>query len=67
MGLEAMSEKLDFKRKWKKEGIVKVSASKKVVLLAIYDLDATKWLIVDVGDLLALLAGREVEIPIFGH
>jgi hypothetical protein len=61
------AEQLDYKRKWKKEGICRVSASKKVVLLAIYALDSTKWLIVDASDLLALLAGRELEVSIYGH
>jgi hypothetical protein len=49
---------------WKKAGIVRLSRSKKVVLLAIYDLPRSKWLIVDVEKLLDLIAGYGFEIPI---
>lgn len=44
---------------------MRVSGSKKVVLLAIYELDYSKWLIVDCKELLKLIAGYRTEIPIF--
>ena len=50
--------------KWKKTGVVRLSKSKKVVLLGIHGTDPKKWLIVDVERLFELIEGRAVEIPI---
>lgn len=50
--------------KWEKAGICRLSSSKKVVLLAIYDLDHRVWLIVDVENLLDLIAGHRFDVPI---
>jgi len=50
--------------KWKRSGVVRLSASKKVVNLGIFEQDATKWLIVDVSLLFDLIEGRAQEIPI---
>jgi len=51
--------------KWKKVGICRISSSKKVILLAIFELEAWRWLIVDVGELLELVAGHRFDVPIF--
>jgi hypothetical protein len=53
------------KSKWKKVGICRVSTSKKVILVAIFELDNYRWQIIDVGDLLELLSGCRFDIPIF--
>jgi len=37
---------------------------KNVLLLAIFELDNTRWQIIDVGDLLELIAGHRLEVPI---
>lgn len=50
--------------KWKKVGIVRVSMSKKVLLLAIFELENTRWQIIDVGDLLELIAGHRGDVSI---
>lgn len=51
--------------KWKKAGVVRVSKSKKVLLLAIEVLEPTKWLIVDIEKLWDLLEEKTSQIPIF--
>jgi len=50
---------------WRKAGAVRLSNSKKVVLLAVHSLDHKKWLMVDVGELLELIRGFRTEIVIF--
>jgi len=50
--------------KWKRSGIVRLSASKKVVNVGIYEQASTKWLIIDVERLLDLIAGKVLEVPI---
>ena len=59
-----MVSELDSKPKWKKVGICKVSDSKKVILLAIFELDAFRWLIIDVRELFELIAGHRFDVPI---
>jgi hypothetical protein len=56
--------KVELKSKWVKAGIVRLSSSKKVVLMAIYELDSSKWLLVSVEDLLELIAGHRFDVPI---
>jgi len=50
---------------WRKAGVVRLSNSKKVVLLGIHELDHKKWLMVDVGELVELIRGFRTEIVIF--
>ena len=50
--------------KWTRAGIVRLSASKKVVNIGIFEQDSKKWLIVDVEDLFKLIEGKALEIPI---
>lgn len=50
--------------KWKRSGVARLSASKKVVNIGIFEQDSKKWLIVDVEDLFKLIEGRAQEIPI---
>jgi len=50
---------------WRKAGVVRLSNSKKVVLLAVHALEPTKWLIVDTEELLDLISGYRTEIVIF--
>lgn len=50
--------------RWRKAGIVRLSRSKKVILLAVHDLASHKWLIVDVEDIFSLLELKAFEIPI---
>jgi hypothetical protein len=52
------------KSKWKKIGIARVSMRKNVLLLAIFELGNTRWQIIDVADLLELIAGHRLEVPI---
>jgi hypothetical protein len=52
------------KAKWKKVGVCRISNSKKVVLLAIFELESHRWQIIDAGDLLELLAGRRFDVPL---
>jgi hypothetical protein len=52
------------KSKWKKVGVCRISSSKKVVLLAIFELESYRWLVIDAGDLLELLAGHRFDVPI---
>lgn len=51
--------------KWKRSGVVRLSGSKKVILLGVHGLDPKTWLIVDVDDLFKLIEGKAQEIPIF--
>jgi hypothetical protein len=53
------------KSKWKKVGICRISNSKKVVLLAIFELESHRWQIVHVEDLFDLIAGKRFDIPIY--
>lgn len=50
--------------KYRKAGIVRLSSSKKVVLLAIYELDRSKWLFVDAEKLSDLITGHRFDVPI---
>lgn len=50
--------------KWKRSGVARLSSSKKVVNIGIYEQKDTKWLIVDVALLFDLIEGRAQEIPI---
>jgi hypothetical protein len=52
------------KPKWRKVGICRISTRKNVLLLAIFELDRTRWQIVDVGDLLELIAGHRPDVSI---
>ena len=52
------------KPKWRKVGICRISMSKNVLLLAIFELDNTRWQIIDVGDLLELIAGHRSDVSI---
>lgn len=52
------------KSKWEKVGIARLSRSNKVVLLAIHELGHRRWLIMDVENLLDLIAGYGQEIDI---
>jgi len=47
--------------KWEKAGIVKLSRSMKVILVAVWGLDSKKWLIIDVENLLDVIAGKKQE------
>lgn len=62
-----MQPQLATQSKWKKSGVARLSRSNKVVLLAVYELDSQKWLIVDVEELLDLIAGFKTEIAILEH
>jgi hypothetical protein len=55
---------LESQSKWQKVGICKVSMSKKVILLAIFELEKTRWQIIDIGELLDLIAGQRNEVSI---
>jgi len=50
--------------KWKKAGIVKLSRSRKVILIAIAYLESHKWLVVDVEKLLDVIAGHRFEAEV---
>lgn len=50
--------------KWKKKGVVRLSKSKKVILLTVDYLGSYKWLIVDVERLLDVIAGYLGETDI---
>ncbi len=47
--------------KWKKAGIVRLSRSKKVLLVAVSKLDPTTWLIIDVEALLDVISGKRQD------
>jgi hypothetical protein len=50
--------------KWQKVGICRVSMSKRVLLLAIFELESHRWLIMDVSEILELIAGHRCDISI---
>lgn len=50
--------------KWKTVGVARLSNSKRVILLAIHELEPHRWLIVNVGDLFALIELKRQQIPI---
>lgn len=50
--------------KWKRSGVARLSGSKKVINIGIYQKKETVWLIVDVEDLFKLIEGKALEIPI---
>lgn len=60
----SLSGRAETRSRWKKVGVARVSASKKVVLLAIFELENTRWQIVDVDELLDLVAGRRCDVSI---
>jgi len=62
-----IASKVKKEPKWLKAGICRLSSSKKVVLLAIYELDHSKWLLVDAEDLKELIAGRRSDVQIVEH
>ena len=51
--------------KWEKAGIVRLSRSMKVVLIAVWELDSQKWLIIDVEQLLDVIAGKKTQTDLF--
>ena len=59
-----VKQNLKTSSKWKKVGICRISSSKKVILLAIFELDAFRWLIIDVRELFELIAGHRFDVPI---
>jgi hypothetical protein len=64
MQVERQEEKAKSGSVWQKVGICRVSMSKKVLLLAIFELESHRWLIVDVSELLELIAGHRCDISI---
>ena len=60
-----MTMAIEVKPKWKKVGILRVSTSKKAVLLALFELENYRWQVINVGDLLDLLSGRRLSISVF--
>jgi hypothetical protein len=53
------------KETWQKVGVCRLSTSKKVVLLAIFELESHRWQIIHVEDLLDLIAGHRFDVPIY--
>jgi hypothetical protein len=52
------------KPRWIKAGIIRLSKNKKTLVLAIWDLDPKKWLILDVGDVFDVISGSKREVSI---
>jgi len=55
---------VSLKSKYKKVGICRISKSKKVLLVSIFELEPSRWFIIDVQKLFELIAGYRFDIPI---